>query len=269
MITIKLLFWNLARNSIEKYIADIINENDIDICVFAEYNSITFEIVLSGLNNSYTLFDGMGGCDKITLIAHSGYDVEIRREQNRYTIYSVYDNTEKYIITGIHLQDRLNADAETRKNSIRKIDHDIKEQENKLKHDNTIVIGDFNTSPFDEELVQKDAFNAVLVKELIFKTELVKVDGVQYRRFYNPMLNCISEDDSTYGSHYYDSGIKSIYWYFLDQVIIRKSLVDRLSDIRIIKVINNQKLIKAVKPNSDISDHLPLIVEFERRVIND
>ena len=93
MITIKLLFWNLARNSIEKYIADIINENDIDICVFAEYNSITFEIVLSGLNNSYTLFDGMGGCDKITLIAHSGYDVEIRREQNRYTIYSVYDNT--------------------------------------------------------------------------------------------------------------------------------------------------------------------------------
>ena len=236
MITIKLLFWNLARNSIEKYIADIINENDIDICVFAEYNSINFEIVLSGLNNSYTLFDGMGGCDKITLIARSGYDVEIRREQNRYTIYSVYDNTEKYIITGIHLQDRLNADAETRKNTIRKIVQDIKEQENKLKHDNTIVIGDFNASPFDEELVQKDAF---------------------------------SEDDSTYGSHYYDSGIKSIYWYFLDQVIIRKSLVDRLSDIRIIKVINNQKLIKAVKPNSDISDHLPLIVEFERRVIND
>lgn len=269
VIKIKLLFWNLARNSIEEYIANIIIENDIDICIFAEYNRIIFETILSKLNNGYNIFDGMGGCDKITLIARSSYDVEIRREQNRYTIYSISDITEKYIITGIHLQDRLNFDAEYRKNTIREIVKDVKEQENTLKHDNTIVIGDFNANPFDEELIQKDTFNAVLFKDLIFKTEYVKVDGVQYRRFYNPMLNCISEEDSTYGSYYYDSGIKSIYWYFFDQVIVRKSLVDRLSDIRIIKVINNQRLIKAIKPNSDISDHLPLIVEFERRIIND
>lgn len=266
VIKIKLLFWNLAQNSIEEYIANVIVENDIDICIFAEYNKIIFETILSKLNNGYNYFDGMGGCDKITLIARNGYDVEIRREQNRYTIYSISDKTEKYIVAGIHLQDRFNSDADTRKNTIRKIVQDIKEQESTLKHNNTIVIGDFNANPFDEELIQKDAFNAVLFKDLIFKTEYVKVDGVKYRRFYNPMLNCISEDDSTYGSHYYDSGIKSIYWYFLDQVIVRKSLVDRLSNIRIIKVINNQKLIKAVKPNSDISDHLPLIVELERRV---
>ena len=266
VVRIKLLFWNLARNSIEKYIADIIIENDIDICIFAEYSNINFEMVLSQLNNSHTIIEGMGGCDKITLIARSGYDVEIRREQNRYTIYSVSDKTDSFIIAGIHLQDRLNSDSDTRKNTIRKLVKDIKEQEKLLKHDNTIVIGDFNASPFDEELVQKDAFNAVLFKDLILRKEYVVVERTEYRRFYNPMLNCFSEDDSTYGSHYYDPGIKSIYWYFFDQVIVRKSLVNRIERIEIIKAINNQRLIKAVKPNSTISDHLPLLVKFERRI---
>ncbi len=266
MIAIKLLFWNLARNSIEKYIIDIILENNIDICVFAEYSNIHFDIIISKLNNNYNIFDGMGGCAKIIMIARKNYKIDVRREQNRYTIYSISDDIEKYIIAGIHLQDRLHSDADTRKNTIRNLIQDIKEQEKLLKHDNTIVIGDFNASPFDDELVQKDSFNALLFKDLIMKTEYVNFNKTRYKRFYNPMLNCISEDDSTYGSLYYNVGLKTLYWYFYDQIIVRKSLANKINRISICKTIKNKRLIKEISPNKDISDHLPIIAELERRI---
>ncbi len=63
-------------------------------------------------------------------------------------------------------------DEDDRKNVIRDLVTDISEQEKMLNHTNTIVVGDFNSSPFDNELIQKDAFNAVLFKELILETEL-------------------------------------------------------------------------------------------------
>ena len=167
------MFWNLARNSIEKYIIDIISENDLDICVFSEFDKINFEKINAGLNNHYHVFEGIGGCTKIIMIARRNYSIEIRREQHRYTIYSISDNAEQFIIAGIHLEDRKNSDSDTRKNTIRNLVQDIKEQERILKLENTIVIGDYNASPFDDELVQKDAFNAVLYKDLIFKTEKI------------------------------------------------------------------------------------------------
>ena len=269
MINIKILFWNLAKNSIEKYIIKLVIENDIDICVFSEYKGIDFTKVISGLNDTYSLYEGMGGCEKIILIARNCYLIHVKREQNRYTIYESTFMDEKYIIAGIHLQDRLRTDSDGRKNTIRALVNDIAEQEKLLKNDNTLVIGDFNASPFDDELIQKDAFNAVLFKALIDKSENVTYEGKQYKRFYNPMLNCFSEDNMTYGSLYYGSGLKTLYWYFFDQVIIRKALINRIKRVSVIKVIGNRKLIKEIQPNKEISDHLPLLVEFERRIGND
>ena len=42
---------------------------------------------------------------------------------------------------------------------IRELIADLKEQEKIHKHSYSIIIGDLNASPFDEELIQKDAFN--------------------------------------------------------------------------------------------------------------
>ena len=268
MIRIKILFWNLAKNSIEKYIIKIVQENDIDICIFSEYKGIDFTKVITGLNDTFSLYEGMGGCEKIILIARNCYMIHVKREQNRYTIYESSFMDEHFIIAGIHLQDRLHSDADGRKNTIRALVQDVLEQEKLLKNNNTLIIGDFNASPFDEELVQKDAFNAVLFKALIDKSEYVTYEGKKYRRFYNPMLNCFSEDHLTYGSIYNSLGLKSLYWYFFDQVIVRKSLVNRINSITIIKAIGNKKLIKEIRPNDEISDHLPLLVELERRIEN-
>ena len=163
------------------------------------------------------------------------------------------------------MQDNLNSDSDARKVVIRDLVGDIKEQEKILDHDNTIIIGDFNCSPFDSEMIQKDSFNAVLFKDLIMKQETITFDHRKYQRFYNPMLDYISEEDSNYGSFYYGSGLKTLYWYCYDQILMRKALVNRLVEVSYRKSIKNKRLLKEISPNKKISDHLPLIVKFEGR----
>lgn len=58
-------------------------------------------------------------------------------------------------------------------------------------------------SPFDEELIQKDAFNAVLYKEVIQNKSEIVYQHRKFRLLYNPTLNHISETNHQYGSFYY------------------------------------------------------------------
>lgn len=257
-----LLFWNLKQNSNERIIADIIAEQDIDIAVFAEHLQTDFSTVCNFLSGQYTPYPGYGGCEKITLIAKTTYTITVKREQTRYTLYSCSIGTSTYNLAGIHLPANPNSNADDRKNVIRDIVYDVCELERKSKCKNTIVIGDFNASPFDSELTQKDAFNAVIYKDLINNAEYVQSNNKRYRRFYNPMVHYISEDTQTYGSFYYSGNINSLYWYCYDQILVRKPLVSHIESLQYAKTIGDKKLIKRTKPDASISDHLPLIVRI-------
>lgn len=259
----KILFWNLKKNSNAKWVSEIIRENDIDIALFAEYENTSFETVLSNLQY-YIQHDGYGACEKITLLCKCTVDAKVRREQNRYTLYSCKLGDASYNIVGIHLPAPPSSDSNDRKNVIRDIVHDITEQEKSEKNRQTIVIGDFNCNPFDEEVIQKDSFNAVLFKSLIKKQEIVRYNDRDWRRFYNPIIHFLSEDTNTYGSLYYSSGSAPLYWNSFDQVLVRKELVDTISSLEYIREINGRRLIKDVKPNDLISDHLPLLINISK-----
>jgi exonuclease III len=260
------LFWNLGKNSNEKFLKDIVIEHSVDLLILSEFQKTDLPQVISELKNEYCLYKGYGGCDKVVMIARNNIDITIRREQDRYTVYSCNVVDCSYIIAGIHLPANPHSTPEDRKCIIRDLVIHIKELENELDNSNTIVIGDFNASPFDAELIQKDSFNAVLYKDLILRTENVTCNRKQYRRFYNPMVNYISETSHHYGSFYYGNGVDSLYWFCYDQVIVRKPLVNLISDIQYFRKIKNESLLKDILPNNKISDHLPLMVQFERMV---
>ena len=257
------LFWNLKQNPNEKWVADLTREKDVDIAVFAEYQGTSFEYVLSALQD-YVRYDGYGACEKITMLCKQSIETTVKREQNRYTLYSCKVDDVSYNIVGIHLPAPQHDDANDRKNVIRDIVHDISEQEREEKNELTIIIGDFNCNPFDEEIIQKDTFNAVLYKPLIRKKEEVLYNGRRWRRFYNPVIHYLSEDTGTYGSFYYSSNSAPLYWNSFDQVLVRKELIDDISCFQYIRQINGKTLIKETKPNNSISDHLPLFVCFTK-----
>lgn len=258
----KILFWNLKNNSNEKWLSELIRENDVDIAIFAEYQNTSFDDVITKLDNNYIHHDGYGACEKVTLLCKKSIDTTINREQSRYTLYSCIVNQQLYNIVGVHLPSPPTSDSNDRKNIIRDIVQDINEREKEAKNRMTIVIGDFNCNPFDEEIIQKDSFNAVLFKSLIVHQEMIKYRDRVWRRFYNPIIHFLSEDTNTYGSLYYSSGSAPLYWNSYDQILVRKELIDCINSLQYIRIITGKGLMRDVKPNSSISDHLPLLVDF-------
>lgn len=254
------LFWNLKGNYIIEYLINCLTEYQIDIAIFSEFSGIDFSEIEK--NTNYVHIEGMGGCEKITMLVLNTISVDVKREQSRYTIYQINFNGNIYNLAGVHLQDRYSTDKEIRILTIGRIVNDISNLERSSKCNNTIIIGDFNANPFDDELLRVSSFNAVLFKSVIEKSETRTIAGVKYRRFYNPILHFISEDTKNYGSFYYIGDSNSPVWHCLDQVIVSKSLVNDVVGLRYLKSIQDTSLIKKVQPDKSISDHLPLFVKL-------
>lgn len=255
-----ILFWNLRRNAIEDYIVECIVENDIDIAVFSEYEGIDFSKIETGLGNLYGRILGVQADKKVSVLAKKTFTIEVLQQQHRYSIYSVNTGMKDYILSAIHLEDRRNYKPADRIETIKSLVGDIEKTEEWLKCNNTIVIGDFNANPYDEELLSKYAFNAVLFKKIIDKSEMTNPNSSKRKRFYNPILHYISEDTEMYGSFYYDNDYVTPYWHCLDQFLVRKSLINNVTDMKYLRKINSRGLLGEIVPNKEISDHLPLVV---------
>lgn len=259
-----LLYWNLHSNGNEEYISHLLNEHSIDIAIFSEYSKTDFKAITnSEISKGYRLCKSCGGCDKVIMLAKQSVQVQVSREHCRYVIYSVIHDLSRYIIVGTHLPSKPHADANDRERVIRELMYDLKEQEKKEKHSNSIIIGDFNASPFDKEIILKDTFNAVLFKEVIQKKNEIEYQGHKYRLLYNPILNHISENNHQYGSYYYTSGSNTLYWYCYDQILMSKNLVHKFDEMQYCQFINGMPLIKRLCPDKRISDHLPLVAKFK------
>lgn len=258
------LYWNLKSNKNEEYIALLIKEHSIDIAIFSEYSGTDFNIVAHKLlSDTYQFYEGYGGCEKVAMLAKRTIQVEINREHSRYVLYSIVSASSKYIVVGTHLPSNPHTDADGRKMVIRELIADLKEQEKIHKHSYSIIIGDLNASPFDDELIQKDTFNAVLYKEIIQNKKEVMYQKRKFRLLYNPILNHISESNHQYGSFYYTGGLKSLYWYCYDQILMTRDLINRFQGMEYCRSVNGKSLLKEICPNKSVSDHLPLVAKFE------
>ena len=257
---LNILFWNLGKNAIEDYIVECIAENDIDVAIFSEYQKIDFSLIESKLGKMYKHISGVRADKKVSMIARNTINITVRQQQHRYSLYSINTGVKDYLLAAVHLEDRRNSVFADRKASIESLIGVIESTEDLLQCSNTIVIGDLNANPYDEELTSIYTFNAVLFKSVIEKNEFSNHNAVKRKRFYNPILHYISEDTEMYGSFYYDKDHMTSYWYCLDQVLVRRSLINSVTAIRYLKKINSQKLVGRFRPNKKISDHLPLVV---------
>lgn len=258
-----ILFWNLKRNKIEDYIIDCIAENNVDIAVFSEFDGIDFTKIEKNLGKMYSRIMVVQDDRKITLVAKTTFSVTVVQQQNRYNIYNVKTAVKDYVLTAVHLEDRRNYKSAERLDTIKCLVADIEKTEELLKCSNTIVIGDFNANPYDEELLSKYAFNAVLFKTIIDKNELTNPNSLRRKRFYNPILHYLSEDTEMYGSFYHEKEYMTSYWHCLDQVLVRKCLANSINYVEYLKKINTKDLLENTIPNGKISDHLPLLVNLQ------
>lgn len=254
-----ILFWNLNKNNNIAHIEKCLEENHVDIALFAEFDNNDFSKICVP---NYSHFEGYGGCYHITVVKKSDIYLDMLRESSRYTIMKLVKNDKPYILVGIHLEDKISGDKDTVLYNIGCIVRDIEDFENEIACENTIVIGDFNANPYEKELVSVYGFNAVLFKDIINREKIRKYNKRKYKRFYNPTINFIEESGKNYGSYYYNKGSYTPIWNCLDQAIVRADLVNKIEKYSYLKKIDKTPLIKTTKPNASISDHLPLLIKI-------
>ena len=269
---LNILFWNINRNKNEDYIASCVAEHNVDVAVFAEFrekNSKAMVIDCAAIENAlgkmYVWITGVEAAGKVLLLAKRSISVEQIQQESRYSCYVIETAIKRYLLAAVHLEDRQNYPEPYRRiETIGALVQDIRKNEESLEIENSIVIGDFNANPYDVELLYKRAFNAVLFKSIIEENEYTNPKGDRIKRFYNPILNYLSEETKMYGSHYYDGSDKrpTSYWHCLDQVLLRKSLVSFLAEVNYLKEIDGTELLSGTSLNKKISDHLPLLVKL-------
>ncbi len=145
---------------------------------------------------------------------------------------------------------------------------DIEAVESITHTTNSILIGDFNMSPFESGIVASNGINGH--QDLDYLSENLKgrkIDGKYYKFFYNPMWNFLGDNETPYGTIYHRvSGHISHEWHCYDQILIRPEMKNLISNksVKIISNVNGQSLLKKFnRPNEKYSDHLPILIELK------
>lgn len=190
-------------------------------------------------------------------------------------------------LIGIHLYSKVGRTPHHQNNENRAVPGLIRdfEQPNQANSTRTLVVGDFNYSPFDPFMVDPLLLNALGDKQLIesFITNAAP-SGLPYPFFYNPTWNLLGDQPGTGGAapklpvgttpyitqpggSYFWQARKDDehYWNMLDGVLLRPSLMHQLnsSSLQVLTFLNSQPLLATNRQGgwtrSDYSDHLPVV----------
>ncbi len=128
---------------------------------------------------------------------------------------------------------------------------------------NSMLIGDFNVDPFEMPMISFSGMSATNGLACSRREEVTRA-GEKTKLFYNPMWTLYSPYKDRPGSHRYSRlGEDVVSWHFLDQVIIRPTLIDSFK-FESLKLINGTENYNYLNRNQTpyLSDHLPLMCEI-------
>ena len=261
-----ILFWNIKGNSVASYVARCALENNADVICLAEHLGVRPDVLCSSLGNQYRWVSGVNDSEKNKVILFARSDVrqvsngQLLEPFHRCVIWSFECDGEVYNLVALHLVDRgSEPDPNARHHDATMMMAELLRREKQSGCENSIVIGDFNSDPFEAPLVAKDAFNATLF-DVINSHPVRRRYDEEFRMMYNPVVHYLSEETKCYGSFYWGKGFSDLYWHCYDQALVSPSLADRVRDFRYLRAIDEESLLAGVKPKATISDHLPLLL---------
>ncbi|MCL2577138.1 MAG: endonuclease/exonuclease/phosphatase family protein [Defluviitaleaceae bacterium] len=272
-----ILFWNTGLNGkrvanasdINKCLREMIEENNIDLLVLAEYNSGIQSLCQQSNAQFYPLFNNS---EYIKAMINHNYSIETLIDQSRYLIAKITTVSYKMVIGMVHNASKLHYDDEDQEFRMQTFHKDLCQCEEDHNCKNTIVIGDFNVNPFEKACVSARNLHAIPFREIVTQKVRRKINDDYCPMFYNPTWKFMGKKMPPYTTYYCDRSGKAInyYWYAFDQVIVRPQLVEAFDEekLAIITTTRNHMLIKDGKPDKiKYSDHLPLFCVLKEKYI--
>lgn len=258
----KLLFWNMNKKDNADLALTFMREEEIGVAAFSEFSGTDFSAEL--LKGSGYRSISHGGCDKVIVFARESIEVLECYEESRFTVLPMKMGETYFIVAAAHLVDRMSStDPEPRLVDIRKMMDIVHGYEITASISKTIVMGDLNANPYDREMLLPNAFNAMLFKGILRNKTARTWCGDEYSFLYNPTIHWLSEESENYGSFYYSGDCISPIWNCYDQALVSPELMDSINSYSYLKRIGDRDLIAKVRPDSKISDHLPLVVDID------
>lgn len=273
---INLIFWNADINdkckssveknhNIDKTIIDLIDENKCDILVLAEYdldiNALCDKISLLGTNFK---IGPIAEDVRVKFLYNSRFKVELIRDSNYYFICNIANYLEfNFLLAGVHFPSKSKANSKDIGLTGGDLIKDIHEAEESVEHKNVIMIGDFNSAPFEDVMIDADKIHAIPYADIVEKKEKRIVYGKERQMFYNPMWNFVGEScDPNFTYCYNAGGAVNFYRYILDQVILSPKMIKYFSksSLKILTKAKSNTLLneKGEPDKKTYSDHLPI-----------
>src|SRR5688572_12041011 len=149
---ITFLFWNINKKPLEKVIADLAEEHNVDVLILAECE-IEVATMLKELNQEQDAqFDfPFSQCEKIVIYTRFSREfLEPVFESARLTIRRLkLLGREEILLAAVHLPSRSHFDEKDHTSECIELSKTINEVEGNIGHKKTVLVGDLNGNPFD------------------------------------------------------------------------------------------------------------------------
>jgi endonuclease/exonuclease/phosphatase (EEP) superfamily protein YafD len=172
------------------------------------------------------------------------------------------------ILAVVHFRSKLYWRNDSQYFECTELGRTITDAERRVGHSQTILAGDLNMNPFEAGVVAANGLNATMVRSQALKQSRT-VQDKDYTFFYNPMWRHFGDGELKPPGTYYNASGEHVtyYWNIFDQVLIRPSLVERLSrdGVEIVtSAAGASLLMRSGRPDKSAgSDHLPLLFRMD------
>ncbi len=254
----KIVFWNTYKNiNINEYLVNLIIEHNCDIIVLAEYKgneaNLKNELYIRGYEfEEYSMF----ACKKIKIFYNKNVRIILNNDNSNYVSFKLCRNDLEFELFAVHFPSKLYESDDNRQFIARTLKSDID------KIENAVVVGDFNSNPFEKTMVAASCLSALPTINCINRT----VQGNKIKILYNPMWKFFGDFEKFPGTYYYRKSEDINYvWNIFDQVLVSNNLLRKFNkeSVRIIRNIKGTSLIKNQKIDKNISDHLPVFFSLK------
>jgi hypothetical protein len=264
------LFWNTNRKPLSEAIANIAEQESVDILILAE-STIEDSFLLKLLNRAGPAFHFPSNLNRRIKVfcRFPGRFLIPTFDSDRVSIRRVVlPARQEILLVAVHFPSKLYWTAHSQAMECPNLSAKIVEQEQVVGHSRTVVVGDFNMNPFEEGVVGAGGLHAVMTRKVAEREQRV-VHGRAYPFFYNPMWGHLGDSPGRpSGSYYYERAEHvNYFWNTFDQVLLRPQLMDRfLSDQ--LKILDRAgdislRMADGRPDHKAASDHFPILFRLD------
>ncbi len=267
------LLWNTGRRNLDPLVENLVREHSVDVLMLVEYYPSVVKSTLSTLLLSRGLVR-RSTSERFGVFSRFNYGMNLRTASglgNRVELWDWTPNTKTEArFALVHGLDRRHNDDGTRRVFFRRVADAIRQQETN-SHRRSIVVGDFNASPFESAVASSDGLHAIGIRWHGGSTSrLVRWGEEKEDFFYNSMwrkYGHIASMEAGMATYYWQNNqAGEFFWHMLDQVVIRPEEHGRFPEDQL-NVVTKVGTVTLLAPNGTPdatvgSDHLPLVFHW-------